>query len=214
VVVNNELYYKNWLSRGSVNLDISNKCTLDCPRCARRKFKSKKDIPGHIMTNKEWEIYLNHFNNFIFSGQFSDPILHPNFPNMLKDISNYNKSASIHTAASHKSKDFFIECFQSLENSHWIFGIDGLPENSCKYRINQDGTKLFDMMVLSKAYVKQTTWQFIIFKYNESEIDEAKKLAGRYDLDIKFLMSSRFTENDPYKPSDKFFIKRDEGYAA
>lgn len=206
--------YEKWLSRKNINLDISNKCTLECPRCARRKFSNKADVPGHTMTDKEWKMYLNHFDHFTFCGQFSDPIMHPNFSNMLKDISNLNKTADIHVASSHRPSKFFLECFEALPNSRWIFGIDGLPETSHEYRINQNGKKLFDIMLLSKKYVKHTIWQYIVFKYNENDIDTAKKMAKDNNIEIKFLMSSRFTENDPYKPSDKFFIKRDEGYAA
>lgn len=205
------MQYQNWLVRKTVNLDLSNKCTLECPRCARRKFVNKKDIPGHYMTDKEWKMYLNHFDSFLFCGQFSDPILHPKFPDMLKDVHNASKRAAIYVAASHRSRDFFIECFKALPASTWVFGIDGLPENSSKYRIRQDGEKLFEMMLLSKKYVEDTTWQYIIFKYNENEMDQAKELAEKHDIKISFLKSSRFAVGDDvYKPSEGLYIKRND----
>lgn len=207
--------YRNWLKRKSVNLDLSNKCTLECPRCARRKFKNKKDVPGRYMTDKEWKLYLNYFDEFIFSGQFSDPILHPKLPDMLKDIHELSKYASLHVAASHRPKEFFIDCFKSLPHSHWVFGLDGLPASSSKYRIRQDGEKLFEMMLLSREYVEKTTWHYIIFKYNENEIDQAKELAEKNNIEIKIIKSSRFSsDDDSYRPSEGFYIKRDEGYVA
>ena len=92
---------RKWLDRDSINLDISNKCTIECPKCIRNIFPNKKDIPGHYMTNNEWSNYLNHFNNFIFSGQISDPILHPSFDEILNDVYKNNKRCSVHVASSH-----------------------------------------------------------------------------------------------------------------
>jgi MoaA/NifB/PqqE/SkfB family radical SAM enzyme len=203
--------YRDWLTRKFVNLDLSNKCTLECPRCSRRKFKNKKDIPGHYMTDEEWKMYLTYFDSFLFCGQFSDPMMHPKFPNMLKDIHSVQKRAEVYIAASHRNKDFFVKCFKALPASSWIFGIDGLPANSSKYRIRQDGEKLFDMMLLSKEYVENTIWQYIIFKYNEYEMDQARELAEKYNIQISFLKSNRFAiSNDVYKPSEGLYIKKED----
>ena len=207
--------YSQFLKRRTVNLDISNKCTLECPYCARRRFENKKYVPGNHMSNHDWKLYLSKFDTFIFCGQLSDPIMHPNFPNMLEDIERENKLASIHVAASHKPNKFYERCFLSSKNSTWVFGIDGLPSDSHKYRKNQDGEKLFDIMLMAKRIVKKVVWQYIIFKYNENDIDEAKKLAEEHDVEIRFLISSRFGSNeDYYKPSESFFIKRDDEFVA
>ena len=163
------------------------------------------------MSDHDWKLYLSKFDAFTFCGQLSDPIMHPNLPNMLKDIENENKFASIHVAVSHKPKEFYEKCFLSSPNSTWIFGIDGLPSDSHMYRKNQDGEKLFDIMLTAKQIVKNVVWQYIVFKYNENDIDEAKKLADRYNIVIQFLISSRFGgDDDPYKPSENFFIERDD----
>lgn len=207
--------YSQFLKRKSINLDVSNKCTLECPYCARRRFEIKKDVPGSHMTDHDWKLYLSKFDAFIFCGQLSDPIMHPNFSNMLKDIESENKCASIHVAASHKPKKFYERCFNSSPNSTWIFGIDGLPKDSCKYRKNQNGQKLFEIMLTAKEIVKKVVWQYIVFKYNEKDIDAAKKLAEKHNIEIRFLISSRFGNNDDYyKPSEKFFIKRNDEFVA
>jgi hypothetical protein len=137
--------------------------------------------------------------------------MHPKFPNMLKDIHSVQKRAEVYIAASHRNKDFFVKCFKALPASSWIFGIDGLPANSSKYRIRQDGEKLFDMMLLSKEYVENTIWQYIIFKYNEYEMDQARELAEKYNIQISFLKSNRFAiSNDVYKPSEGLYIKKED----
>ena len=61
--------------------------------------------------------------------------------------------------------------FNANSDAHWIFGIDGLPKDSHKYRINQDGEFLFRIMKMAKDQYKiNCTWQYIIFDYNEEDV--------------------------------------------
>ena len=108
----------------------------------------------------------------------------------------------INTAASQKSKAWYIKCFKANPLAEWLFGIDGLPEESNLYRINQDGEKLFNIMIESKKYLQQTpVWQYIVFSYNEDHIEQAKKLAKENGVRFMLLQSSRWTDNnDPYRP--------------
>ena len=103
--------YIQFLKRKSINLDVSNKCTLECPYCARRRFENKKDVPGDHMSDHDWKLYLSKFDAFTFCGQLSDPIMHPNLPNMLKDIENENKFASIHVQYLINQKNFMKNVF-------------------------------------------------------------------------------------------------------
>jgi len=64
-----------------------------------------------------------------------------------------NVDGVIHNASSLKSKKWYIEAFKAHPDMRWIFGIDGLPKDSCMYRVNQDGEKLFDIMLESKKYL-------------------------------------------------------------
>ena len=51
-------------------------------------------------------------------------------------------------------------------------------------------------------------WQYIVFSYNENDIDEARKMAEDNGIDFLLLESSRwYTEDDPLKPT-KHFIDR------
>ena len=64
---------------------------------------------------------------------------------------------------SHKKKEWYDEAF----DEEWKFGIDGLPKDSHKYRINQDGQYLFERMLDAKNKGLNVEWQYIIFDYNE-----------------------------------------------
>ena len=191
------------LDRKSLNIDLSHRCSLECPKCQRQtEWRNKGDkVPGRDITISEIKRLVKFFNKIYFCGQLSDPIHHPNFVEILKLCK--DTDVVIHNSSSHKPRDYFIECFKANPNAHWIFGIDGLPEESHKYRINQDGEKLFKVMLEAKKYLSYSpTWQMIAFSYNEHNIEKCKKMAADHGLGFLLTESSRWVgEEDVYRPS-------------
>lgn len=197
-------------NRNAINLDITHRCPLECPKCIRQVLRNRGEkIPGSDMSMKHFNMLLKKFDRFIFCGQLSDPIFHPKFIEILQKLKDNNKQASIHTAASQKSVEWYEQAFKTFPNANWHFGIDGLPKDSHKYRINQDGEKLFDVMVMASKIVKKVFWQYIIFKYNENDIQECQRLAEKHKIHFKVVHSSRFFDNDEYKPTkNNFYVER------
>ena len=196
-----------FMSRRSLNIDISFRCPLECPRCQRqRQWRNEgKKVPGRDLTLKEIDKISDYYNDFIFCGQLSDPVHHPKFPEILEMLYKKKTIVEIHNAASQKSKQYFIKCFKANPHAQWIFGIDGLPEESHKYRVNQDGKKLFNIMIESKKYLEVIpVWQYIIFNYNEDHIEEAKQMAKENGVGFMLVQSSRWNDNDdPLRPKNK-----------
>jgi len=186
------------LSRRSINLDITYRCTLECPKCLRRS------VPTNNLDDLSLENFkkiIKHFDQIEFCGQISDPIFHPQFIEFLKLTT--NKRVFVHTAASHKSMDWYMDAFSANKNAIWEFGIDGLPQDSHKYRINQNGEYLFKVMKVGVELGNDIRWQYIIFKYNENDITQAIDLAQRHKISIHINKSSRWKgSDDPYKPSE------------
>ena len=86
-----------------------------------------------------------------------------------------------------------------------------MPKDSHIYRKNQDGEKLFDMMLLSKKILKnKPIWQYIVFSYNEKDIESAKEIAAKENIIFKLVMSKRFSINDSLKPiNSALYVKKD-----
>tara|TARA_B110000305_G_C19465219_1_gene657374 strand:+ start:8018 stop:8617 length:600 start_codon:yes stop_codon:yes gene_type:complete len=132
------------------------------------------------------------FTQFTFCGQISDPMVHPNMVPIL-EYCRHKVKVEMHVAASHKPERYWRECFAANPEAKYIFGIDGLPHKSHLYRINQDGEKLFDMMLISKYEFKMdSSWNHIIFKYNEDEIDQCRELAKEHNIRFQVVKSGRF----------------------
>ena len=152
-----------------INLDITHRCTLQCRRCNRAVFAARgQKVPGEDMTIENFKKILNFFEEINFCGQISDPIFHPKFIDFLKLCK--DKKVVIHTAASHKKEDWYRKAYEANTNAYWTFGIDGLPKDSHKYRINQDGEHLFKMACMAAKIVDKVKWQYIVFNYNENDI--------------------------------------------
>jgi MoaA/NifB/PqqE/SkfB family radical SAM enzyme len=199
-------YFEN---RKSVNLDITFRCPLECSKCPRQYFYYKKNkvVEGLDMSYDAFVKILNHFESLNFCGQVSDPVNHPNFINFLNLCNVFKKFTTVHTANSHKTIDWYKEAFETNKNAEWHFGISGLPKDSHLYRKNQDGEKLFKIMLLAKKILRnKPIWQYIIFSYNENDIETAKQIAKKEGIILKLLLSTRFDyKDDPLKPKNKQF---------
>jgi MoaA/NifB/PqqE/SkfB family radical SAM enzyme len=189
------------LDRKSINLDITHRCTLECPKCLRRSVPTNN--LGDLSLDSFKKI-ISHFDQIEFCGQISDPIFHPQFIEFLELTK--DKRVFVHTAASHKPMDWYRDAFLANKNATWEFGIDGLPQDSPKYRINQNGEYLFNVMKTGVELGNDIRWQYIIFKYNENDISEAIDLAQRHKIPIHINKSSRWSgPDDQYKPSEYNF---------
>lgn len=202
----------NPLYRKKINLDIFNKCTLECSKCARQEMLKVPGIttakfPGSPMTHSEFDKLLNFYDEFSFCGQISDPMAHPNLNMFLERIHAEGKGSRVHTALSQPPLKNFIKCWEANPNGKWVFALDGLPKDSHKYRINQDGEKLYNIMKESLNYLDPHNiwWQCIVFAYNENDIEEVKRMAA--DLGVKLLLtfSGRFSKNDPLEPTNNSY---------
>ena len=195
------------LVRKNINLDISPRCTLMCPRCRRQEYiDAGIPIPGHDLSITDFKKILKHFRRILFCGQVSDPIIHPKFHEFLElsVLPIYSPShITVATAASHRPISWYKKAFELNPKALWRFGVDGLPEESCLYRINQDGEKLFEVMKMGVSMGISVEWQYIVFNYNENHVEQAKKMALDNHILFLIMYSSRWSgEDDPYQPTN------------
>ena len=125
--------------RKKINLDVTNVCSLKCPGCSRQKDWNGKPIPGEELDIESWEKITDYFDRIYLCGQISDPTHHNKFFTLLKIALRKNVALRISVAASFRSKSWFTRAFLLTRghNVEWVFGIDGLPADSHKYRINK-----------------------------------------------------------------------------
>lgn len=189
-----------------IDLDVTNKCTLKCPGCYRQKYWNGGKVPGlGDISVESWEMMTDYFEAINLIGNLSDPTLHNDFYTLLKIAVKKNVRMVINVASTFRPESWFTKSFL-LTKGHdveWVFAIDGLPKESHKYRINQDGQKLFNIMKRCASMGNKVIWQYIVFNYNENDIDTCRKMAKDINVTFKKLVSSRWGGIEHYKPTSK-----------
>lgn len=188
-------------------LEITNRCNLACPRCARTDFikqfpKAWKNHDLDLSNFKRFiEPVLDEVEIFEFKGTMGDPIFHPDFINWITWAKSINKKVYIHTNGQ-SGKSLWKRLVPLLTNDDKVIvGIDGLPDNFMIYRISARWKNIEECARTLKGKTN-LIWQFIVFDYNKKNIEQARS----YSTDMGFsdfivVHSDRWIdENDWLKP--------------
>lgn len=191
---------------GNANIELTNKCPLICAQCFRANLNLDNKNPKKILMKEKikesFDIPLddlrklfNFFNAPIsFCGQFSDPVYHKQFLDILDICTNEypHKHFKIHTAAHQKNIEWYQQAFAKTGNNiTWVFGLDGLADTSMQYRRGQNSKLIYNAMTLGAALNKNIVWQYIVFKYNEHQIADAERLAKENNIKLKLIYTNR-----------------------
>ena len=189
-------------------LEITDRCNLACPRCARTELLEK--FPKIKFEN---DLDLGDFKRFIapelvnvnifeFKGTLGDPIFHPKFIDWIKWVKSENKRAFIHTNGQ-AGKSLWNKLAPLLtKDDQVVLGIDGMPDDFMQYRVNGKWKNIEATVTALKGKC-HLVWQFIVFSYNEHEIEEARALSVKMGFD-EFLLyhSDRWRDGeDTLKPT-------------
>lgn len=189
--------YKDYISRqlrNSCNIDFSNKCLLQCPFCQRQSIEGRDKVKQSFdMSFEDWKKIIHTFKGVHMCGQLSDPIYHPQFIQYLQYAAERKKRIHIHTTGTGKKKSFWKEAFSIQHPIRWVFGIDGLDQKTCNlHRIGQNFHQSFKAMLLGSQSHHRIVWQFIPFQHNEHQIERAKEIAHKYNIEFMILRSNRW----------------------
>lgn len=192
--------------RRRVNLDITHRCMLQCSKCMRA-FKPGLWKRGTDISLENYTKICKCFPRILMCGQMGDPIYHPQFHNLLEITKAHNCALGISTNGHGKKDNWWDTSFElskEIKNIEWIFGVDGLPKDSHKYRVGQDGEAVWQQMIKGAARGLHITWQYIVFSYNENDIEEAQKMANDHNIILKVTESSRWFEEDDMRPTKRY----------
>ena len=193
-----EFYIKNQ-KLSSPNMDLSHRCILRCPQCLRQKVEGLPRIKRSFDIGKpEFRKILNYYDNQItFCGQISDPIYHPDFLAFLEMMDGLGKGLRVATNGTNdKSGNMDDKWWEKaysygLGENCWYFGVDGLDKKSELYRIGSNFKQVWETMKMGVQYGHPIVWQYIIFGYNEHEIEQAKEIAHKEGITLLLIKTNR-----------------------
>jgi MoaA/NifB/PqqE/SkfB family radical SAM enzyme len=202
------------------HIEISSKCTLRCPRCARQEVPD-----GLVNTELNLEFFKRNFTpefvrtnveKITFCGDDGDPV----YAHDLIPVVQYIKSIKpveivIVTNGSHKKVSWWNElglCLGPQDSVH--FSIDGYDNASNNlYRVNSDYDSIVaGLQALRAASLCQIVWATIAFKFNEDHMERMQQFAKDLGVDrFQLTKSTKFGSvypsygvDDPLEPSVKF----------
>jgi len=202
------------------HIEISSKCTLRCPRCARQ------EVPDSLINtelNLEFfkrnftpDFILSNLEKITFCGDDGDPI----YAHDLITVVEYIKGIKpveivIITNGSHKKPEWWQELGSVLTDKDTVhFSIDGYDNASNNlYRVNSDFVSIIQGIETLRLTSKcSLVWAAIAFKFNEAQVDYMQSLAVKLGMDAFQLTKStkfgsvypNYGTNDPLEPSKKF----------
>jgi MoaA/NifB/PqqE/SkfB family radical SAM enzyme len=202
------------------HIEISSKCTLRCPRCARQEVpnglvNTELDL-AFFKRNFTPQFILEHVEKITFCGDDGDPI----YAHDLIPVVHYIKTVKpveivIVTNGSHKKPEWWAELGSVLTEQDTVhFSIDGYDNTSNNlYRINSD----FDSITAGARALRESSacrlvWAAIAFKFNELYINSMENLARKLDMDaFQLTLSTKFGKlyptygiDDPLQPSERY----------
>ena len=175
------------LKTSPLEIELTTKCTIGCPACPRNDpfdLKENWDV-GHLDTN-----LIKSFaddptdREYIFVGCYGDPIYHPDYIEIMKHYIDKGKQLSVHTNGSFKKQKWWDELASlnwSPRNQIFTFSVDGLEDTNHLYRINSKWKSVIAGMKIMGALPKDRRpwleWKYLVFPYNEHQVEEARELA-------------------------------------
>lgn len=184
----------------TLHLELSNHCNSFCPQCPRYDNfgRLKKEINLNHLTEKNIKNIpvgrMKNLKNIVLCGSLGDPLMNQDIDNIINYFQ--NQEIRISTNASLRNEQWWKK-LALHKNVTVTFCIDGIDaETHSRYRRNTSYEKI---MKNAKTFISnngRAEWQFIVFKHNQHQIDEAKILSEKMGFqEINFIYSDRFNYN-------------------
>lgn len=196
-----------------VELEITNRCQASCPMCARN-IHGGIDNPSLKISDWTLEDFTTIFDketvknveSFWFCGSFGDPIINNDFLDMCKYVKQENPEAQFvaHTNGSFRNPQWWKELAEAMPTNHRIFfALDGIDHAT--HVLHRQGTFFDKVIENAKSFIEGggvAVWNFIRFKHNEHQVDEARQMSKELGFKDFSLKDTRRFDVIPYKVID------------
>ena len=198
----------NSLATWHWHVEISSKCTLRCPRCARQEVpdslvNTELDF-DFFQRNFKPDFIKQHVRKITFCGDDGDPI----YAHDLIPVIAYFKSIKsdieivIVTNGSYKSEFWWQSLAVQLGRDDSVhFSIDGWDNNSNnQYRVNSDWSSIIEGVKTLRSHSRcQIIWAAIAFRFNQKYIQRMKAMALNLGFDrFQLTKSTKFGSVYPH----------------
>ena len=206
-----------------VHLELTHRCNAACPMCARNIHGGavNPDMPlAELSADDIRKILLPDFvarlKRIYACGNYGDPIvardclpvfryLRANGPDLHLDL---------HTNGSARRPDWWRELAEIMQaGPHYLrFGIDGLEDTNHLYRRGADWKTVMRSAESFIAAGGRAEWDFLVFRHNEHQVEEARRLAREMGFAEFFVRKTgRFLGSGDLETMERFDVRDRDG---
>ena len=169
-----------------INAELSNYCNSACPMCPRFDFDLNliKDITNNSHTtldtikNRIGSKLLSQLDTFYSCGVLGDGAMNPECTEIYDFVkTSGTTNTSLNTNGGPRNTDFWKALAET--KTHVVFAIDGLEDTNHLYRRNVKWEKVIENVQAFISAGGIADWDFLVFKHNEHQIEEAKELSKK-----------------------------------
>jgi radical SAM protein with 4Fe4S-binding SPASM domain len=206
--------YPYWLT-----IDPTNFCTLKCPFCPTGQGRNSRAKTMFSLDNfkkiiDELGPYLIHID----FCNWGEPLLNSQIYEMIKIAKQYHIDTKIDSNLNQFSEED-AERMIAVGLDKIIVSIDGItPETYSKYRVGGDFNKVMNNLKLLLKKKRQLnrsnpyiSWQFLVFRHNEHEIEEIKRMGNDLGVDHVGITKAFIGNKDWIPLNEEYSNYRREG---
>lgn len=186
-----------------IHLEVTQKCQASCSMCDRNQnggsLNPHLTLAELTLSDVEQifnEDFIKQLTSIQFCGNHGDPIIAQDLLEIVKYFRHHNAklSLNINTNAGARDERWWSELATTLGNhGSVIFSVDGLSDTNHLYR---QGVNWDNVERSMKAFISaggRARWDFLVFDYNEHQIEEAEELSKKLGFErFRLKKSSRF----------------------
>ena len=187
-----------------LNLELSSKCGASCPFCSRNQkvraygphlitLADFKKLPLSLLQNLKW---------VTFAGNFGDMSTNPETVDIVSYLKSINPGLAIEgdSNGSLQNEDWWASLGSLLQDGNMVFSVDGLEDTNNIHRKGTDYRRILRNMKAFTGAGGVAYWQFILFKHNEHQVDEAEEMAKEAGCRRFFVLTSRDYDETCQRP--------------
>ena len=200
-----------------VHLEPTQKCQARCPMCDRNvnggkdnKYLTNADLSLMDCKIMMPEEFVRQLDNLYMCGNHGDPMMAPEALEICQWLKEVNPKIRIamNTNGGARTPDWWARLAKTID--HVTFSVDGLEDTNHLYRQGVSWDKVEENMAAFCDAGGIAKWEFLVFKHNEHQIDEARlwsdtlgvttfsvKKSGRY------ISSATLTKKDSHQSKDR-----------
>ena len=203
-------------------IELTTYCNAACPQCPRNinggriNPHLKLEHLSRSVINQAFTTELcNRLRQIFFCGSYGDPIMHPDFLDILWDFRQKSPKLWLymHTNGGAHDVEFWRETAYIMNGYGQIdFNIDGLVDTNSIYRRNTDFNKIIENATAFINAGGRAVWNFIVFEHNQHQLEEARALSKQLGFaDFTFRNTGRFLNHKTMETFNEWPVLNRQG---